>query len=489
MLETVDLDARLPKAEFKPIYEQLEIRLSQLQRAIRDAGIPVVVVMDGWAAAGIGTATGRILNSLDPRGYKLHNTGKSSEEESLRPPLWRYWVTLPKRGAIAVYDGSWYDPILQRGKPERGELESIRSFERQLTDDGTVVVKFWLHISKDEQAKRFKRIEKIPSLSWKVTKRDWKLHRQYEEHLALVEDMLNQTSTANAPWTLIPSHDQRYAAVRVAESLIAAIEAALASKRSAKGTIHKLPPRRTSPLDSVDLSLVIEREEYERRLSELQDTLLHLEHDLYLPRIPVVIVYEGWDASGKGGNIKRLVSGLDHRGVEVIPIGPPEGDEKTHHYLWRFWKALPKGGHIAIFDRSWYGRVLVERIEKFARPDEWQRAYREINEFEKALTDFGTVVVKFWIHISKDEQLRRFKSREQIPYKQWKITPDDWRNRRKWNAYYEAVSDMIERTSTANAPWTIIEGNQKLHARIKALETVIKAIEAALDKGKRHLPS
>ncbi len=481
MLETVDLTAKLPKADFKQTYEKLEIRLSELQRAIREAGIPVVVVLDGWTAAGVGTAMGRILSSLDPRGYKLHNMGDPTLEESLRPPLWRYWVSLPKAGAISIYDGSWYDTILRRGKPKPREFVSIRTFERQLTDDGTVVVKFWLHISKEEQGKRFKKMEKDPSLSWKVSKRDWRRHKDYDHYLSLVETMLTQTSTANAPWTLVPSHDHRYATVRIAETLIAAFEAALARTAPAPTEV-KLPPRRVSPLDNVNLAVTISRDDYEQKLPKLQDKLLHLEHDLYLPRVPVVIVYEGWDASGKGGNIKRLVSNLDHRGVEVIPVGPPEGDEKTHHYLWRFWRALPKGGHITVFDRSWYGRVLVERVEGFARPDEWQRAYREINEFEEELTAFGTVIIKFWIHISKDEQLRRFKLREETSYKQWKITPDDWRNREKWDAYYEAVSDMIERTSTAAAPWTIIEGNQKLHARITAIRTVNAAIEKALKK-------
>jgi polyphosphate kinase 2 (PPK2 family) len=207
-----------------------------------------------------------------------------------------------------------------------------------------------------------------------------------------------------------------------------------------------------------------------------------LENLLYPNRIPVAIIYEGSDAGGKGGNIKRLLAGLDHRGFEVTPIGPPEGEEKTHHYLWRFWKHLPKGGHITVFDRSWYGRVLVERVQRFATPDEWRRAYQEINEFEAELTSFGTVLLKFWMHISKAEQLKRFKEREGIPYKQWKITPDDWRNRKHWNDYYEAVSDMLAWTSTPNAPWTVVEGNDKLYARVKTLQTVCDAISRKIEE-------
>ncbi len=487
MLETVDLDAKLSKAEFKKAREPMDLRLGELQRKIRAANIPVIVVFEGWEAAGVGTAIGRILNALDPRGYKLHTVGQPTEEAAMRPPLWRFWISLPPRGAISVYDGSWYHGLLDADRAERkAAYDRTRAFERELTDDQAVMVKFWLHISKDEQAKRFRKMAKDPALSWRVTKQDWRNNRQYEKRCRVVEEMLTETSTANAPWTLVPSHDHRYATMHAAETLAAAMEQALGASR-AKGvarpaTVRKQARNVIGPLDAVDLTLSLDRKTYERDLPRLQKKLLELENLIYIHRIPVVIVYEGWDASGKGGNIKRLVSGLDHRGFEVIPIGPPEGDDKTHHYLWRFWRHLQKAGHITLFDRSWYGRVLVERVERFATPEEWQRAYREINEFEKELTDFGTVLVKFWIHISKEEQLKRFKLREEIEYKRWKITPDDWRNRRKWDAYYEAVSDMLAMTSTATAPWTVVEGNQKLYARVKALKTVIEGITSALKR-------
>ena len=299
----------------------------------------------------------------------------------------------------------------------------------------------------------------------------------------MVEDMLRETSTSYAPWTVVPSHDQRYATITIGETVAAALENALAKHampQPAAPAPQPRSPHRTSPLDRVDLSLNVARDQYEKELSNYQKELQRLEHLIYPRRIPVVVMYEGWDASGKGGNIRRLVSGLDHRGFEVTPIAAPEGDERTHHYLWRFWRRLPKGGHITIFDRSWYGRVLVERVEGFATPAAWQRAYQEINEFEGDLTAHGTVLVKFWIHISKDEQLKRFNMRQKTPDKQWKITEEDWRNRKRWDAYYQAVSDMIERTSTPDAPWTIIEGNDKLHARLKALKTVTAAIQQAI---------
>lgn len=483
MLETIDLSAKLPKEEFKALREALNLRLAQLHRDVAAARIPVLVVFEGWKAAGIGTVIGRLLYSLDPRGYKLYNVCEPTAEEALRPPMWRFWTSIPKKGAIVVYDGSWYGPVLRERHSNRERVcERIRIFERQMTDDGAVVAKFWLQVSKEEQVKRFKKMEKDRALSWKVTEEDWRVNRKYADYSRVVEEVLGHTSTAYAPWTVVPAHDDRYAMVQVAETLANAMEQALKRKPESAPPRPTVAKRRTSPLDRVDLSVTLDRKKYDKQLPKLQDKLARLENLIYVPRIPVVIVYEGWDASGKGGNIKRLISGLDHRGVEVVPIGAPEGDEKTHHYLWRFWKNLPKAGHITVFDRSWYGRVLVERVEGFATPAEWQRAYQEINEFEEELTSYGTVLVKFWIHISKDEQLRRFKSRQETPEKNWKITEEDWRNRERWADYYAAVSDMIEKTSTGHAPWTIIEGNDKPYARVKAVRTVADAIAEALKK-------
>ncbi len=483
MLETVDLKAKLGQAEYQEAMAKLDLRLGELQRELRAAEIPLIILMNGWDAAGKGTAINRLLRPLDPRGFKVHAIFAPTPEEALRPPMWRFWRTLPARGSIAIYDRNWYAQVLIERVDKlvqeevwRNAYERIRTFERQLTDDGTIIVKFWLHITKKEQAKRFKKLQKDPALAWKVTKVDLKRHKQYEAYYEAVEDMLRETSTANAPWTVVPAHDRRLAQVTIAETVVAAAENALTRKPTKRVALPKRTVRRVGPLDRVNLDLSVPREEYDKRLPELQDELRRLEHLCYINRIPVVIVYEGWDAAGKGGNIRRLTCELDPRGYEVIPIGPPQGDEKTHHYLWRFWKALPKAGHIAIFDRSWYGRVLVERVEGFATPEEWQRAYREINEFEQQLVEFGTVVVKFWIHISQEEQLARFKSRQETPEKQWKITEEDWRNRKKWNEYWIAVSDMIEQTSTLHAPWTIIEGNDKLHARLKTLQVVTDAI-------------
>ena len=494
MLEQIDLTQRIEKPRFKETWVALERRLGELQREARGAGIPVIIAFEGWDAAGKGTAINRTTRGLDPRGYRVHPISAPNEREKLHPFLWRFWTATPKKGEIAVFDRSWYGRVLV-GRVDklvgesrwRSAYNDILQFERQLADDGAVILKFWLHIGRDEQKRRFKKLEKDKALAWKVGKAEWQQNKKYDEWVVAVEEMLQRTSTAHAPWSVVESTDRRFAWVKIIETIIAAIERALAVKAN-KG--DDAPPPAPAPhaaqktiLDRVDLKLSLERPEYSRQLRASQKQLFRLEHEIYTQRIPVIIAYEGWDAGGKGGNIRRLTRGLDPRGYEVIPVGVPTADELAHHYLWRFWRSIPKAGHITIFDRSWYGRVLVERVEGFCSADQWMRAYREINEFEESLTNFGAVIVKFWIHISREEQLRRFKEREQAPHKQWKITDEDWRNREKWDRYEPAVIEMLQRTSTIHAPWTIVEGDCKLYARVRAIRTVVDALEGALARG------
>jgi AMP-polyphosphate phosphotransferase len=491
MLENVVLDQKVDKQEYESKIEVLERRLGELQREIRAQGIPVAVVFEGWDAAGKGTLINRLMQALDPRGFKVHPVNAPTEEERLRPFLWRFWSRTPEKGRLAIFDRSWYGRVLTERVdkliPKREwtqAYEQIRSFERQMTDDGAVLIKLFLHISKKEQKKRFRRLEATPALSWKVTRQDWRHHRQYEKYREAAEQALAQTDTAYAPWTIVESHDRRFATLKTFANVVRALELAVAAKtdRPANETTHPGTPelREASILDLVDLSAQISRRSYDQKLGRYQKHLRDLEHTIYVRRIPVVVVFEGWDAAGKGGNIKRLTRLLDPRGYEVIPVGAPNDVEKSHHYLWRFWKSLPKAGHMTVFDRSWYGRVLVERVEGFCAPEDWRRAYREINEFEENLVRFGTVLVKFWLHIDQQEQIKRFKEREKTAWKQWKITAEDWRNREKWCAYQEAVEEMLARTSTSYAPWTIVESNSKLFARLKTLKTVTDAIEPKL---------
>jgi len=494
MLEQIVLNQKASKAEYDEKVEDFERRLGELQRQARDLQIPIVIVFEGWDAAGKGTLINRLMQALDPRGFSVYPIRASTEEEAHRPFLWRFWTKTPERGRIAIFDRSWYGRVLTervdkliRKKSWQASYEQIRSFERQLADDGAVLIKFFLHISKKEQKQRFLDLEANPSMSWKVTRQDWRHHRQYEKYTRAIEDMLAQTDTAFAPWTIVESHDRRFATLKVFATTIRVLEERVTGAQSTKEPQHRTDNRpaeefpTTSLLETVDVSRTLSRPSYERKLDNYQARVRELEHQIYLLRIPVVVVYEGWDAAGKGGNIKRLTKGMDPRGYEVIPVGAPNDVEKSHHYLWRFWNRLPKTGHITVFDRSWYGRVLVERVEQFCSAEEWKRAYREINEMEEHLVSFGAVLVKFWLQIDEQEQLKRFNEREATDWKQWKITPDDWRNRDKWCLYKPAVEEMLGRTSTSYAPWTIVESNCKLYARIKTLETVIKSIEARLE--------
>jgi len=493
MLESIDLSRTVEKSEYKREKEALGLKLASLQRRILEHGIPVIVVFEGWDAAGKGTLINRLIMPLDPRGFSVHSTLAPNEEERLRPFLWRSWIKTPARGRIAVYDRSWYRRLLNDrvdGELKTEDLPSaqrdIVSFERQLADDGNIIIKLFLHISKKTQKMRFAKLRGHEATAWRVTKGDLKRHRQYDDYLEAAEAMLAATESDFAPWTLVEAEDERFATLKIFRAVAGALESQLArvtdepklavskAARSDTGNLN------VSILANIDLNQTLEREDYRKRLKKKQQRLRELEHEIYVRRAPVVIVYEGWDAAGKGGNIRRLTEELDPRGYEVVPIGAPNDIEKAHHYLWRFWTQMPKAGHITIFDRSWYGRVLVERVEGFCTPEAWRRAYREINEMERHLTAFGTVLCKFWLQIDRKEQLRRFHEREAVAHKQWKITEDDWRNRKQWKAYHAAVEEMLARTSTPAAPWTVVESNCKWHARLKVLDAVITAIEAKL---------
>jgi len=513
MLETVDLSKKLDKATFKEWFPKLQENLRLLQREAFEVGMPTIIVLEGWDASGKGDTVMKLVERLDPRGFRVDPPSPPSEDEKPRPFLWRFWVKLPPDGAIGVFDRSWYGRVLVEridGLVEQRQwqqaYQEINQFERQLFDDGQVIVKFFLHISKKEQRKRFKQTEKNPTEAWRVTDEDWKHHKQYDDYLRVTEEMLERTSTSYAPWTIVEATDRRYRRVKIFQTIIQAMQAGLERKRisearkaelkaasaeksPAAGSATQEPEiaalqQMPSILDQADLTLALDPETYKKELPELQVRLRELEFECYRYRLPVIIGYEGWDAGGKGGNIKRVTQMLDPRGYNVIPIAAPKGDEATHHYLWRFWRHVPKAGHLTIFDRTWYGRVLVERVEGFCMKDEWQRAFQEINEFEQSLVNWGAVLVKFWLHISNDEQLRRFEERQELEYKQYKITEEDWRNREKWDAYRAAVTEAIERTSTSYAPWTIIEGNDKNWARVKALTTIIEAIEKGLEAKK-----
>lgn len=502
MLDQIDLTKKMEKDEYKARMEQMTPRLSRLQRECKELGIPVMIVFEGFGAAGKGVQISKLISALDPRGFSVYAIDGESKDEQLRPFLWRFWTKTPEKGRIAIFDRSWYRRVLVDrfdGVTTSRELgyayEEINSFERQLTDGGYVIIKLFLAIDKKEQKKRFKKLMESKSSAWRVTDADLKRNKEYDAYKEMNDEMLQKTDTDYAPWHIIEATDKEFATVKIYSAVIAAMEQKIQEvkqKKEAKATAAKKKTvvaekpegedsvLRTSSLNSVDLSLRYSKEEYKEKLDKLQNRIQELHGELYRKRIPVILGFEGWDAGGKGGAIKRLTEKMDPRGYQVNPTAAPHDIERAHHYLWRFWNNVPKKGHIAIFDRTWYGRVMVERIEGFCSKEEWSRAYKEINDMEANWVHSGAVVLKFWLQIDKDEQERRFRERMENPEKQWKITDEDWRNREKWDQYEQAVDDMLVHTSTTYAPWIIVEGNNKYYARIKVLESVIDAIEKRL---------
>ncbi len=476
-----EMTARLQKARTE---------LNGMQMAIKEKKLPVLVIFDGWGGAGKGSVMGKVIKNLDPRFYKTETLSKPSEDELRRPFLYRYFARIPEAGKFSFFDGSWMDEVTRSklsGKTDaeayHRQLTSIKRFERQLSDNGYLVVKFFFHISRSEQKQRLKDLADSKSTAWRVEKWDLWQNKHYDKCVDVYDEYLEATNQFIAPWYFIDSKNRKWAELQVTELLVKSIEIALQNTGRAAAVLQNTFPLKQMPaLSEISLDRKISDEKYDKELKELQTKLADLHNRIYHARIPVIVAYEGWDAAGKGGNIKRLTAALDPRGFEVHPIASPEPHEKNRHYLWRFWTRLPKDGHIAIFDRTWYGRVMVERLEGFCSENDWQRAYNEINEFEKELDDWGAVIVKFWVQIDKETQLARFTDRQNTPEKQWKITDEDWRNREKWDLYETAVNEMIKKTSTEFAPWHILESNDKHYARIKALKTLIDEIEKKLKK-------
>ena len=484
-------DIEKPKKAQKRKIEELGEEFGYLQRKCREFGIPVLIVVEGWSAAGKGSMINKIIQPLDPRGFKVTCIASPSRDEQLRPFLWRFWRRTPSAERMAIFDRSWYRNLLDEvveGNLKEEELENayadIRSFERQLRDSGTVIFKFFLSISKKEQFERLQTLRNNPNTSWRVDDGVLARHYKYEEYKEAARDMFKETDVEDGVhWQEVDTKKFLSATVKIMESLVGLLRNKVEKRKNGIKFERNIPAdplphfRNAPSLAKTDTSLSLDKEEYREKLSIRQKRIHSLHNELYRLRIPMVIVYEGWDAAGKGGNIRRLTEEMDPRGYEVIPVSAPNDVEKAHHYLWRFWTEFPKSGHLTIFDRSWYGRVLVERVEGFCGKNDWKQAFREINEMEENFHNYGTALVKFWVHIDKDEQLKRFEARKENQSKQWKLHEEDWRNRERWELYEEAVDEMFLRTHTPFAPWNIIEGNCKRFARIKAMDVVIKTIE------------
>jgi len=493
MFESAELGHRVDKAAYEAEVPELRTRLLDAQFDLLDAGdFAVVILVNGVDAAGKGE-TVKLLNEwLDPRHVMTRAFDAPSSEEQERPPMWRFWRALPPRGKIGVLFGNWYEaPINARVDKsiKQSELDQrlaeINRFEQMLTREGVVLLKFWFHLSCKQQKARLEKLEADPMTRWRVTKADWRNYKQYDRRHDVAEHVVRYTSTAEAPWLIVDGSDEHYRGLLVGRTLLAALRKRLdlSHKWQARVSAAPLPPQldERNLLRQLVLDQPMDKKTYNTELERWQGRLALLTRRKIFCDRSLVLVFEGMDAAGKGGSIRRVTAALDTRQYQVVPIAAPSEEERAQPYLWRFWRHVPRQGKAVIFDRSWYGRVLVERVEGFCSEADWMRAYEEINDFEEALIRSGAVVVKFWLAISDAEQLARFKSREDEPHKRHKITDEDWRNREKWPLYERAVCDMIDRTSTEAAPWTLIEADNKRFARIKVLQTICEQLEAALN--------
>ncbi|MBS2019773.1 MAG: polyphosphate:AMP phosphotransferase [Deltaproteobacteria bacterium] len=506
MFESAELGHKIDDATYEREAKKLRGALLDAQYdLLEDRSFPVVVLVNGIDGAGKGETVNLLNEWLDPRHVRSIAFDAPSADELARPPMWRFWQNLPPKGKIGVLFGNWYtDPITHRatGRTRRselpGQIERIRRFEKLLDDDGALLVKLWFHLSKKGMKQRLEELEKNKLTRWRVTKHDWKNFAAYDKFAKVSEVVLRETSTGEAPWVVIDGSDSNYREITAAKTLLTAIQGQLEVSRAhraeaaaakRKSSSAKVAPTNTALIQSIDTARILRdlpfterlsKEKYATRVVKAQGELARLAREPRMREHSVMVVFEGMDAAGKGGAIRRVTQALDARRFTVVPIAAPTDEERAQPYLWRFWRHLPKHGRFVIFDRSYYGRVLVERVEGFASQAAWSRAYAEINDFEEQLVESGTIVVKCFLAITKDEQLRRFKEREKTKYKQYKITPEDWRNRKKWDDYVVAASDMIDRTSTSIAPWAVIEANDKHLARVRVIEAIAKQMRERL---------
>jgi polyphosphate:AMP phosphotransferase len=494
MFEAAKLGRRVPKDFFAEQVPLLRTALLDAQFRLRASKTGVVVLVAGVEGSGKGEVVNRLNEWLDTRGVQTHAFWDQTDEETARPRYWRFWRAMPPRGEISVLFGGWYlEPIEHRFRGQctdadlDEELTRIRQFERMLIEDGALVVKFWFHLPEQEQRKRLKELARDDRSRWKMLPDKAKFPEEYSRFEQIAERVLRSTDTGIAPWYVIEATDRRYRDLAVGQTLLRAIEGRLAHPEplpaSPLSTAPALPPTaeaQVTLIDRLDLGQTIERGTYDKEMKRLRDALNERAWAAYKAKRSTVMVFEGVDAAGKGGAIRRITSAIDARLYRTITVAAPTDEERARHYLWRFWRHIPRAGYLTLYDRSWYGRVLVERVEGFATHAEWQRGYNEINGFEEQLTENGIIVLKFWVQISPEEQLARFKAREDTSYKQHKITEEDWRNREKWDDYKLAVNEMVIRTSTEFAPWHLIAGNDKRHARVEVLKTIVQRLDAAL---------
>ncbi len=491
MFESAELGHTIDRKRYHEEVERLRVELQRAQYELREsAGFQVLIVISGVDGGGKSETINKLYEWLDPRYLTTLTFTTPTDEERDRPVMWRFWRVLPPKGRIGVFSGSWYSDPIAAGVEGRfdddrldHEMARINRFEAMLVNEGALVLKFWFHLSKKAQKTRLEKLEASPRTAWRVTKQSWDRIKTQPKLVEIAGHVLRVTNSAWARWVVVDGSDDNYRNLQVGKTLLEALRFRLdrPTPRSfavAPPLVPRLDGR--DVISALDLSPKLAKATYEKQLAKYQGRLAELARSPQFQRRALVIVFEGSDAAGKGGAIRRITAAMDARQFQIVPIAAPTDEERAQPYLWRFWRHVPRKGRVTIFDRSWYGRVLVERVEGFCSEADWLRAYSEINDFEHALDVAGVEVIKFWLQIDKDEQLKRFKAREATEFKRFKITEEDWRNREKWDAYCEAAADMVERTSTGQAPWVLVEANDKQFARIKILRTICERLEKAL---------
>jgi len=491
-----DAAERVPvvdKATFKDWGPKIREALLDTQFELHEsASFPVIIVLGGNDLVSRGALLHALSKVMDSRNLSVVSVSPPTDEERARPRMWRFWRALPPKGRIGVFYNSWYTyPGIRhslgesKAKEFNANIDEINRFEELLAAEGALIVKVFVHLSKKQLKKRLKSLERDPDESWRIPDEAKLLIENYDSFMDVAGRLLDRTNTAAAPWTIIGSANERHLAMTFGNHILAALQQKLAeeSKRKKRTRRRKVAQTASSVANVIrdlDLTLSLEKDDYEKKLLRYQGRLNRLFRDKAFQKLSLVAVFEGNDAAGKGGAIRRVTDALDPRAYSVIPIAAPTEEERAQPYLWRFWRHLPPLGRATIFDRSWYGRVMVERIEGFCSDADWQRAYGEINEFEAEMARHGIIVAKFWLAISKDEQERRFKDREKVGYKRYKLTDEDWRNREKWDLYENAVAEMVDRTSTSYGPWTLVEAESKYFSRVKVLKTLVNRLEKSI---------
>ena len=483
---------RLTKKAYQARARVLREQLVQLQLDLKKTPFKVLLILTGPEGAGRGSLLNTLAEWLDPRGVETFSYHAPTDNERAHPHQWRFWRSLPGIGRIGLYAGSWYTETLrEEARSERAlsqvaeDAGRIREFEKLLADGGTLIVKVWLQLSKDAQGRRLRTLRADPATAWRVTEEDWHHHRIYDRLDATAKLIRAKTDRPGARWHLIDAADERERDLAVGRLLLEQFR--LQQKKIARlmrarqpRRIKSLRPSGLRRLRALPLDQDLPEKDYDALREKWLGRLNRAVRAALAADRSIVFAFEGWDAAGKGGAIRRLTSAIDPRDYRVIPVAKPTEEEKHAHYLWRFWRDIPRNGRMAVFDRSWYGRVLVERLEGFCREDEWKRAFGEINDFERELTDHGTIVLKYWLHVSHAEQLRRFREREATPHKQHKMNAEDWRNRRKRDDYEIAIGDMLALTDTENAPWHLVPAEDKRFARLEVLRSASRQIEDVL---------